>query len=99
MTRRDYYFSDVVEADSHIVSCEESEGRWSVQLEGTVFHPQGGGQLADAGWIDDCPVLAVEAHGEAVTTWRSAHWTSAPSACGWTCTSVPYTPGSTPPDT
>lgn len=66
MTSRDYYFSDVVEADSHIVSCEESEGRWSVQLERTIFHPQGGGQLADAGWIDDCPVLAVEARGEAV---------------------------------
>lgn len=64
MTRRDYYFSDATEADSCIVACEASEGRWKVQLESTIFHPQGGGQPSDAGWIDDCPVLAVEAHGE-----------------------------------
>lgn len=66
MTKRDYYFSDEIEAYSNIISCEKSEGRWSVQLDGTIFHPRGGGQLADRGWIDDCQVLAVETRGEAV---------------------------------
>ncbi len=66
MTRRDYYLSDKIEADSHIISCEKIEGHWSVRLDGTLFHPQGGGQLADVGWINDCQVLAVEACGEAI---------------------------------
>jgi alanyl-tRNA synthetase len=66
MTRRDYYFIDATEADTYIVSCEESEDRWIVKLERTIFHPRGGGQLADTGWLNDCPVLAVELHGEAI---------------------------------
>jgi len=55
-----------MEADTYIVSCEESGDRWIVQLERTIFHPRGGGQLADTGWLNDCPVLAVELHGEAI---------------------------------
>jgi Ser-tRNA(Ala) deacylase AlaX len=66
MTRRDYYFSDELEADTRVVACEESDGRYSVELEHTIFHPQGGGQLADAGWINGSPVLAVESHGDAI---------------------------------
>jgi len=31
----------------------ESEGGWSVVLDSTCFHPQGGGQPADTGTITD----------------------------------------------
>lgn len=66
MTKRDYFFLDAMEADTYITSCEEDQGRWIVQMERTIFHPRGGGQLADTGWLDDCRVLAVELQGEAI---------------------------------
>ncbi|AXE33919.1 alanyl-tRNA editing protein [Chromobacterium phragmitis] len=66
MQQRLYYLSDETECDSAIVSSGEQDGRFFAILAATLFHPQGGGQLADGGWIDDCKVLSVESLGEAI---------------------------------
>ena len=66
MTHRDYYFSDAIEGTAQVLACVAVDGLWSVELDRTLFHPQGGGQLADTGWINDLPVLGVEAQGERI---------------------------------
>ena len=67
MTERLYYTSDNTEGQANLLSCSaEPDGRYSVVLDRTLFHPQGGGQPADAGWIDDERVETVLARGDDV---------------------------------
>lgn len=55
-----YYTSDALELQTHVLSCTPTaEGRYEVVLAETLFHPQGGGQLADKGVIADITVEAV----------------------------------------
>ena len=50
MTERLYYVSDAVEGRARVTGCrEEPDGRYAVELDRTLFHPQGGGQPADSG--------------------------------------------------
>lgn len=50
MTERLYYVCDAVEGRARVMGCrEEPEGRYAVELDRTLFHPQGGGQPADSG--------------------------------------------------
>lgn len=52
MTERLYYTSDATEGQAQVLRCEaDAEGRYAVELDRTLFHPQGGGQPADSGWI------------------------------------------------
>lgn len=68
MTIREYYVSDVLELDASVLACEQvgSDRRWSILLDKTIFHPRGGGQLADEGWINGRAVLGVENDGEVI---------------------------------
>ncbi|NIE74128.1 alanyl-tRNA editing protein [Pantoea sp. Ap-967] len=52
MTERVYFTSDELTLNAQVVSCTAQEdGRFRVTLDRTLFHPQGGGQLADRGSI------------------------------------------------
>ncbi|CAM7009334.1 alanyl-tRNA editing protein [Citrobacter portucalensis] len=67
MTERLYYTSDNTEGQANLLSCSaEPDGRYAVVLDRTLFHPQGGGQPADAGWIDGERVETVLARGDDV---------------------------------
>jgi len=49
-----------------IIRSENRDGRWAVRLESTIFCPEGGGQPADAGTINDLPLLALEIDGDEI---------------------------------
>ena len=67
MTERLYYTCDDTEGRANVLSCTlEPDGRYAVVLDSTLFHPQGGGQPADVGWIDDEPVETVQSRGDEV---------------------------------
>ncbi|QKN83353.1 alanyl-tRNA editing protein [Scandinavium goeteborgense] len=60
MTERLYYTTDATEGRAQILRCEpDAEGRYAVELDRTLFHPQGGGQPADCGWIAGVAVESV----------------------------------------
>lgn len=67
MTERLYYTSDVTEGTARVVSClSDADGRYALTLDSTLFHPQGGGQPADRGWLGDLPVEGVTVRGETI---------------------------------
>ncbi|MGK9172536.1 alanyl-tRNA editing protein [Yokenella regensburgei] len=74
MTQRDYYTCDETDGEANVLRCVSAEdGGFNVELDATLFHPQGGGQPADKGWINEVAVLGVFNEGDSV--W---HRTSAP---------------------
>ncbi|WP_174509102.1 alanyl-tRNA editing protein [Klebsiella oxytoca] len=67
MTERLYYTSDATEGRARVLGClPEADGRYAITLDQTLFHPQGGGQPADRGWIGDIPVESVSARGDSI---------------------------------
>ncbi|MDS7872845.1 alanyl-tRNA editing protein [Klebsiella pasteurii] len=67
MTERLYYTSDATECLARVVNClSEADGRYAIELDRTLFHPQGGGQPADRGWIADLTVEGVVSRGDSV---------------------------------
>lgn len=56
------YYKDnyKMEFKSNIVNCIEDKGLYKVVLEETAFYPEGGGQNADIGQIDEIPVIDVQ---------------------------------------
>lgn len=68
MTRKLYWESDVTESEVEVLHCEQlATGGYSVRLNATPFHPQGGGQPADVGWIGNVEVFQVEfSNGEII---------------------------------
>ncbi|MGR4050333.1 alanyl-tRNA editing protein [Kosakonia cowanii] len=60
MTERLYYTSDALEGRARVLRCtEQADGRYAIVLDRTLFHPQGGGQPADKGWINSIEVEGV----------------------------------------
>lgn len=60
MTERLYYTQDTLEGQAQVIRCQpDAEGRYRVELDKTLFHPQGGGQPADRGWIAGVAVVGV----------------------------------------
>ncbi|APZ03947.1 hypothetical protein BWI95_02090 [Kosakonia cowanii JCM 10956 = DSM 18146] len=60
MTERLYYTSDALEGHARVLRCtEQADGRYGIVLDRTLFHPQGGGQPADKGWINGVTVESV----------------------------------------
>ncbi len=56
------YYQDAyrVAFDSPVLERGEERGRPFVVLERTCFYPEGGGQPADRGWLNDVPVVDVQ---------------------------------------
>lgn len=64
MTRKLYWEGGITESEVEVLYCEKlADGGYGVRLNATPFHPQGGGQPAHVGWIDDADVFAVEIVG------------------------------------
>lgn len=67
MTERVYYTSDATDGRAQIIACTaEVDGRYAIELDRTLFHPQGGGQPADRGWIAGQVVETVIVRGDSV---------------------------------
>ncbi len=60
MEQRAYFYSDQLLAETSVSSCvANQQGYYDVVLAQTWFHPQGGGQPADRGYIHGLEVLQV----------------------------------------
>ena len=67
MTERLYYTRDATQGQANIIIClAEPDGRYAITLDRTLFHPQGGGQPSDGGWIGDAAVQSVISRGDDV---------------------------------
>lgn len=78
MTERLYYYSDDLQGEAQVLACTPVEdGGYAIELNATLFHPQGGGQLADGGLLGAIPVLRVAQQGDKVQ-----HFTAEPLPAG-----------------
>ncbi len=59
MTERLFFTHDHLTAELEVLSCIAHEEQFAVILQSTIFHPQGGGQPFDTGWLGDSQVLRV----------------------------------------
>ena len=59
MTSRLFYTDDTLTAFVDVLSCTAHDDGFAVILKATPFHPQGGGQPSDTGWIGASEVLKV----------------------------------------
>lgn len=59
MTERLFFTHDHLTAELEVLSCTPHEAQFAVILQSTIFHPQGGGQPFDTGWLGDSQVLRV----------------------------------------
>lgn len=53
-------------AQAKVLECQATEKGWAVQLDRTVFYPEGGGQACDVGTLGNARVLAVREEGEKI---------------------------------
>lgn len=59
MTLRLFFHSDNLKGNVEVLGCTPYENAFAVELRATLFHPQGGGQPCDVGWIGESQVLRV----------------------------------------
>ncbi|MFI8415844.1 alanyl-tRNA editing protein [Serratia sp. NPDC078593] len=60
MTERRYYDNDDLQLSAEVVACTPfDDALYAVELNTTIFHPQGGGQPADKGSLNGVPVMRV----------------------------------------
>lgn len=57
----------IKEFDATVLSCEECKGGFFLTLDKTAFFPEGGGQQADEGFINESKVLDVQIKNEIIT--------------------------------
>lgn len=69
--------------DAVVLSCAADDGCWQIVLDQTAFFPEGGGQAADTGTLDDVHVLDVRESGDAIV-----HFTDSPLPVGSTVKGV-----------
>lgn len=79
MTLRLFFHSDDLKANVEVLDCTPHENEFAVVLRATLFHPQGGGQPFDTGWIGESRVLRVVQDPE-----RIIHYVDQPVALGMT---------------
>ncbi|WP_092513093.1 hypothetical protein [Xenorhabdus mauleonii] len=78
MSERLYLSHSVLTAEVEIIDCILcDDGRYAVQLKTTPFHPQGGGQPSDIGWLNDVEVIHVTLEND-----RIIHYTAHPVNTG-----------------
>lgn len=65
MTIRLYYTNNNLELETKVISSiyDENKELYKVEVEETIFHPKGGGQDQDIGFIDGYQILDVEVDG------------------------------------
>jgi Ser-tRNA(Ala) deacylase AlaX len=80
MTLRLFFHSDDLKANVEVLDCTPQENEFAVVLRATLFHPQGGGQPCDTGWIGESQVLRVVQEPEQII-----HFVDRPVALGMTC--------------
>ena len=66
MTERLFFTHDHLTAELEVLTCTPHEDQFAVTLQSTIFHPQGGGQPFDTGWLGDSQVLRVTQEAERV---------------------------------
>jgi alanyl-tRNA synthetase len=79
MTLRLFFHSDDLKANVEVLECTPHENEFAVVLRATLFHPQGGGQPCDTGWIGDSQVLRVVQEPD-----RIIHFVACPVEIGMT---------------
>ncbi|PNB72919.1 hypothetical protein C1X64_17860 [Pseudomonas sp. GW456-E7] len=79
MTLRLFFHSDELKANVEVLECTPHENEFAVVLRATLFHPQGGGQPCDTGWIGESQVLRVVQDPE-----RIIHFVDQPVKTGMT---------------
>jgi alanyl-tRNA synthetase len=74
MATRKLYHEDsaILETDATLLRQEEADGTWAVVLDRTVLFPGGGGQPADAGWIDDQEVTGFAGEADELVHYLAA---------------------------
>ncbi|AZF04629.1 alanyl-tRNA editing protein [Pseudomonas sp. R5-89-07] len=66
MTERLFFTHDHLTAELEVLRCTPHEDQFAVILQSTIFHPQGGGQPFDTGWLGGSQVLRVMQQAEQV---------------------------------
>ncbi|OXS20538.1 hypothetical protein CGU37_20995 [Pseudomonas fluorescens] len=66
MTERLFFTHDHLSAELEVLSCTPHDDHFAVILQSTLFHPQGGGQPFDTGWLGDSQVLRVTQEADRV---------------------------------
>lgn len=80
MTKKLFYQdSHLTEFEGVVLSCEKEKDSYQIVLDQTAFFPEGGGQYADTGWLDDVEVLDVHEKQDVIF-----HKTTAPLEVGKT---------------
>ena len=77
MTERLFFTHDHLTAELEVLSCTPCEDQFAVILQSTIFHPQGGGQPFDTGWLGASNVLRVAQEADHVV-----HYVDHPVAPG-----------------
>ena len=77
MTERLFFTHDHLTAELEVLSCTPHEELFAVTLQSTIFHPQGGGQPFDTGWLGDSHVVRVAQEAD-----RVVHYVSQPVMSG-----------------
>jgi Ser-tRNA(Ala) deacylase AlaX len=83
MTLRLFFHSDDLKANVEVLDCTPHEHEFAVVLRATLFHPQGGGQPCDTGWIGESQVLRVVQEVD-----RIVHFVDRAVPLGMTCIRV-----------